>query len=305
METTSVEKFYSEISEEGSRLFPKGIEKEIGHFNIFNTAEVRKKFTKDGKMPYNRRTYYKISLIKGRNRAEYADKVIEIDQYALLFASPNIPYNYIPMDENQGGHFCVFTEDFMLQEKSGLNIVKAPIFQPGGSPIYQLTESQVREVENIFQKMEKEIASDYAYKYDLLRNYLSELIHYGQKLQPASSLYSTSYATERVSSLFMELLERQFPIESTDQKLKLRSPKEFADTLSIHVNYLNKILKDKTNSTTTDLINKRILNEAKILLKQTNWNVSEIGFALGFEEVAHFSNFFKKHEGNSPNTFRS
>ncbi len=45
-------------------------------------------------MPYNRRAYYKISLISGRNRAEYADKVIEIGKNALLFATPKVPYHW-------------------------------------------------------------------------------------------------------------------------------------------------------------------------------------------------------------------
>jgi AraC-like DNA-binding protein len=41
------------------------------------------------------------------------------------------------------------------------------------------------------------------------------------------------------------------------------------------------------------------------LLKQTDWNISEIAYSLGFEEVAHFSNFFKKQTSLSPVTFRS
>ena len=57
--------------------------------------------------------------------------------------------------------------------------------------------------------------------------------------------------------------------------------------------------------TTTDVISSRIAQEAKILLKQTNWNISEIAYSLGFEEVAHFSNFFKKQSGISPLAFRS
>ncbi|HEX7015192.1 MAG TPA: helix-turn-helix domain-containing protein, partial [Cyclobacteriaceae bacterium] len=52
------------------------------------------------------------------------------------------------------------------------------------------------------------------------------------------------------------------------------------------------------------IIASRIAQEAKILLKQTTWNISEIAYCLGFEEVAHFSNFFKKHTKVSPATFR-
>ena len=149
-----------------------------------------------------------------------------------------------------------------------------------------------------------EIGSDYAFKYDLLRNYIAELIHLGQKLQPATAIYSTTNATDRVSSLFTELLHRQFPIESTRQRIQLRTPKDFAERLSIHVNYLNKVLKEKTGRTTSEIINSRILQEAQILLKQTQWNISEIGYCLGFEEVAHFSNFFKKNLSLSPNSYR-
>jgi AraC family transcriptional regulator, transcriptional activator of pobA len=47
------------------------------------------------------------------------------------------------------------------------------------------------------------------------------------------------------------------------------------------------------------------LQEAKILLKHSNWSVSEIAYALGFNEVTHFNNFFKKHTQLSPLKFRN
>src|SRR5690606_12607460 len=105
-------------------------------------------------MPYNRRTYYKISLIKGRNRAEYADKVVEIDKAALLFATPQIPYHWLPYDQDQSGHFCIFTHDFLVQSHSRLKLDDLPIFQPGGQPIFQL-DGNTEEIEFIFQKMHR------------------------------------------------------------------------------------------------------------------------------------------------------
>jgi AraC-like DNA-binding protein len=211
----------------------------------------------------------------------------------------------VPQDANQSGHFCVFTPEFMLKSKTGMAIDELPIFRPDGFPIFQLSDENVAEIKGIFKKMHREIASDYAYKYDLLRNYVLELIHYGQKLQPATALYSTHNAASRVSSLFLELLERQFPIESPNQKLNLRTAKDYADRLAVHVNHLNKVLKDHTGKTTTEIISSRVTQEAKILLKQTDWNVSEIAYSLGFEEVAHFSNFFKKQMSLSPLMFRN
>lgn len=256
-------------------------------------------------MPYNRRAYYKISLVSGRNKAEYADKVIDIEKNALLFATPKIPYHWLPQDEKQSGHFCIFTADFLLPSKSGVILDKLPIFRSGGYPVFHLTDKETADLGYIFKKMHEELSSDYAYKYDLMRNYVLELIHYGQKLQPSTSLYSTHNASARVSSLFVELLERQFPIESPQQKLHLRTAKDYADRLAVHVNHLNKVLKENTGKTTTEIITGRIMEEAKILLKQTDWNISEIAYSLGFEQLSHFSSFFKKQTSFSPNEIRN
>ncbi|MEE1944213.1 helix-turn-helix transcriptional regulator [Pedobacter sp. KR3-3] len=305
----SLEDFYQQIGRGTNNdlrtLLPEGINKEIGHFNVFDTNELFKKRQEKAFMPYNRRAYYKISLINGRNRAEYADKVITIEQNALLFATPKIPYHWLPQDDNQAGHFCIFTADFLAPAKSGVLLDELPIFKVGGYPVFEVSNESALEIRSIFEKMHKELSSDYAFKYDLLRNYVIELIHYGQKLQPATALYPAHSASARVSSLFVELLERQFPIESPQQTLKLRTPKDYADRLAIHVNHLNKVLKEHTGQTTSELIGKRLVQEAKILLKQTEWNVSEISYSLGFEEVAHFSNFFKKQTEMSPLKFRS
>jgi len=298
---TSLEDFYEEVS---ARI-PDGISKEIGHFNVFETEKLFNQKTGERSMPYSRRDFYKISLIKGHNRAEYADKVIEIAESALLFATPKIPYHWLPYDDNQSGLFCIFTQDFLSKNQVTLSLDDLPIFKPGELPIFQLTKEHTEELEYIFRKMLKELNSDYKFKYDLLRNLVLEVIHYGQKLQPMSALDSTQNASERISSLFIELLERQFPIDSPQQKLDLRTAKDYADRLAVHVNHLNKVLKEVTGHTTTEMIGRRIALEAKILLKQTDWNISEIAYTLGFEDPAHFSNFFKKQTSFTPVAFRS
>ena len=297
---TSLEGFY----EESAAPLPDGISKEIGHFNVFVTESLFDKKTGARDMPYSRRAYYKISWIRGKSRAEYADKTIDIPEAALLFATPKIPYNWIPETGNQTGMFCIFTADFLAQGKSGVDLDLLPIFQPGQVPVFQLNPDEVKEIEYIFKKMHREIASDYRFKYDLLRNLVLELVHYGQKLQPVTNVEAAHNASERISSLFMELLERQFPVESQHQRLNLRTAKDYADRLAVHVNHLNKVLKEVTGNTTTQIIANRIIQEAKILLKQTNWNIAEISYTLGFDDIAHFSNFFKKQTSVAPVAFR-
>jgi AraC family transcriptional activator of pobA len=144
--------------------------------------------------------------------------------------------------------------------------------------------------------MFEEINSDYRYKYDVLRNLVFELLHFAMKMKPfAKTDRKQVNASLRISTLFLELLERQFPIDDTHQRINLRSPSDFATQLNIHVNHLNRALKETSRKTTSRIIAERILQEAKILLKHSKWSVSEIAYALGFTEVTHFNNFFKKH----------
>lgn len=297
---TSLDDFYKR---NGAPL-PEGITREIGHFNVFESEKLFNKNDGSRIMPYSRRAYYKISWLRGKSRAEYADKVIDVQGSALLFATPKIPYHWVPANADQTGMFCIFTPDFFSRGKSGVILDELPIFQPGYMPVFQLSAEEVTEIEYIFRKIYREMGTDYKYKYDLLRNLVLELIHFGQKLQPMSALSSSQNASERISSLFIELLERQFPLESVHQRLSLRTAKDYADRLAVHVNHLNKVLKEVTGNTTTHLISNRVIQEAKILLKQTNWNIAEISYILGFDDLGQFSNYFKKQTSFSPTSFR-
>ena len=309
MKPTSLDQFYQQLASAGDAERPAWLppdgQPEMGHFNVFDVQELFRRLREQPVMPYDRRAYYKVSLIRGRNRAEYADKVIDIAQNALLFATPKVPYHWVPQDLRQAGHFCIFTADFLLPANSGVVLDELPIFRAGGHPVFQVSDAESAEIDAIFRKMHQEIGSSYAYKYDLIRNLLLEIIHFGQKLQPVTALYPAPNASVRVSSLFMELLERQFPIETPRQPLQLRTAKNYADRLAVYVNHHKKVHKAHTGRTTTDLLGSRVLQEAKRLLRQTNWTISEISDSLGFAEVAHFSNFFKRQASFSPAAFRA
>ena len=67
---------------------------------------------------------------------------------------------------------------------------------------------------------------------------------------------------------------------------------------------LNLICKNILNQTVSELIETRKLTEAKNQLTHTDKNISEIGFELGFNEKAYFTNVFKKRTGQTPTEFR-
>ena len=290
----SLEEFY----QHKLNYLPLNLQQEIGHFNVFRLEDCI-----STPVHYSRKDFYKITLIRGKNRYHYADKSIEMDGSALIFFNPQVPYTWEPLSADTSGYFCIFSRPFFTEKMFG-GINDLPMYQIGGKPAYELNKQQDEQVGSIFIKMQEEIKSEYAFKYDLLRNYVTEITHLALKSRPSESLFQHPDAKSRITAVFTELLERQFPIETPTQRFTMRSAKDFAGQLAIHVNHLNRAIKETTGKTTTDVIAERVLSEAKILLKHTNWNVSEIGYCLGFEEPSHFNNFFKKQTQFTPTAFR-
>ncbi|HUP11744.1 MAG TPA: helix-turn-helix transcriptional regulator [Niastella sp.] len=296
--TETLEDFYRQKM----NWLPDNLKQDIGHFNVFRVEDC----VGHGKTPvaYARRDYYKIALMQGPYAYHYADKSLEVTGSTLIFFNPNVPYTFEPLTEEPKGLFCIFKEAFFTEKIRG-GIKDLPMFVPGNPPGYALNKTQDKFVAQIFEKMIDEIKGDYVFKYDLIRNYIMEMIHYALKMQPTETLYQHIDANARITAVFTELLERQFPIESPNQRYTLRSARDFAEQLAVHVNHLNRAIRLTTGKTTTDHIFERLTSEAKTLLKHTNWNISEIGYSLGFEEPAHFNHFFKKQTSMTPSAFRN
>ncbi len=279
---------------------PADIRKEIGHFNVFKLEPFVGNNAKP--VPYSRRDYFKIMLVLGTYRMHYADEVVDIQKQALVFSNPQIPYSCEFTDRIESGFFCLFTPAFFHQFG---NLDQYSVFQPGNTHVFELTDEQVDKVTGIYKNMFEEIASDYPHKYDVLRNLVFEFLHFAMKLPSAKFEKQQLNASQRISTLFLELLERQFPIDDNNQAVHLRAASDYARQLNVHVNHLNRAVRETTDKTTSQIIAERIVRESKILLKHSAWNVSEIAYALGFTEVTHFNNFFKKHVQLSPLKFRN
>ncbi len=200
-------------------------------------------------------------LVKGHIQVHFADKVVEIKKQALSFSNPQIPYKWEHLDKIREGIYCIFNQHFFHQFGQ-LN--QYEVFQPNGTHIFELSHEQAHHVNEIFERMAKEFNSDYKYKYDAIRNQIFELLHFALKMQPSDNIEKPSLnASQRISTLFMELLERQFPIDDLHPAVQLRSASDFADRLNVHVNHLNRAVKESTQKTTTQIISDHAIIEEK------------------------------------------
>ena len=204
----------------------------------------------------------------------------------------------------QTGYTCLFAETFLKGHDRSESLQESPLFKLGGTPIFSVDEQQRIFIEELFQRMLQEQDTDYQYLDDLFRNYINLIIHEALKMQPAETFRKHKDASSRIAIQFLEILERQFPIEHADQPVALKTAQAFADKLAVHVNHLNRSVKQVTGKSTTTHISERIVTEAKALLQYTHWTVAEIAYALGFDYPTYFNNFFKKMTGSSPTTFR-
>jgi AraC family transcriptional activator of pobA len=254
---------------------------------------------------YNRKDFYKICLNNGRNIIHYADRSFETNGSALFFGNPHIPYSWEIVSTTYTGYACLFTEDFLKKSDRSESLQQSPLFKLGGTPIFNLNNEQREFISALFQKMIAEYATDYSFKNDLIRSYINLIIHEALKMQPSENYSQQKSASSRITSVFLELLERQFPIESREHPLQLKTAHDFAKGLSIHVNHLNRSVKEVTGKSTTAHITERVITEAKALLLHTDWSISEIAFALGFQYATYFNSYFKRITGTVPSALRA
>jgi AraC-like DNA-binding protein len=253
---------------------------------------------------YSRKDFYKICLTTGKSIIHYADKSFDADETVLFFGNPNISYSWETISTSYVGFTCLFSEEFLKSERSE-SVQNSPLFKRGGTPIIKISEQQRDFLSTLFQNMIQEQQTNYVYKDDLIRNYINLIIHEALKLKPSENFNQYKNASSRITSVFFELLERQFPIEDTKRPLQLKSAQDYAKNLNVHANYLNRAVKEVTGKTTTTHISERIISEAKALLQHTDWNIADIAYALGFEYPSYFNNYFKKATNTNPKSFRS
>ncbi|OQP42774.1 hypothetical protein A4H97_11460 [Niastella yeongjuensis] len=269
-----------------------------GNFNLYR----RKRYDGPRELPYGRSDYYSISLIDGPISIDYADQSLQVNGNVLMITNPRVPFGWRLLRDLPDGFSCVFSEQFL---EPCAYVRDYLIFQPGCLPVFSLSDRQMVEMVNLFERMASELQDDFIYKYDAIRNMVQEVFFTAVKLLPVSGQQAAHMArAPQVVSSFNELLNKQFIGRNYSREALIRNPAAFAERLAISVNYLNRNLKEATGKTTSQLIAERFISEAKSLLKHSSHSVKEISSLLDFDDVAHFINFFKKMEDITPRAYR-
>ncbi len=134
--------------------------------------------------------------------------------------------------------------------------------------------------------------------YGIVRHLLSALFtmieHERKRIFPIQADQATSQ--NQTFRNFLNLLEQNF-----------RRPEGvdfYAEKLFMSSRNLNLICQNIMQKSVSEIIEIRKLTEAKNLLIHTDKNISEIGYELGYNEKAYFTNVFRKKSGQTPSEFR-
>jgi AraC-like DNA-binding protein len=78
---------------------------------------------------------------------------------------------------------------------------------------------------------------------------------------------------------------------------------EIADKVNLNPSHLSRQFRKETGLTVTDYINRKRIDEARILIDQGNRSISDIASAVGFESQTYFTTVFKRMNGQTPSQY--
>lgn len=253
----------------------------------------------------NRRAFFKILLVtEGVGFFTIGLNTYFIEKPTILFIHPNDIISWKNLSEQNKGYYCLFKNTFFnehTQLKTAID--KYKVFTDKTKSIISLTETEAAALERIFINLYEEELIATSFSEDTMQAYLQLLIIESLKIgnfpKPDSVTEEYKYVHE-----FFQLLEQTTTGINYATPIRIKTAKEFAASLSVHPNHLNALLKKHTGQNISTHIKNRLLEEAKVLLLQTDWSLQDIGYSMGFADQPNFNLFFKKNTGITPSEFR-
>jgi AraC family transcriptional regulator, transcriptional activator of pobA len=199
--------------------------------------------------------------------------------------------------DNVKGYRLMFTEEFfLLNQMDNLFLFELiyldNIYQNPFIPITPKIDSLVYTYfDLLFQEFQRKNSYDKA-----LQSLLFLLLFEVQRLYEKRS---PSEATKHQAFIF-----KQFIIQLETHFSEKWSASDYADALHVSSRHLNRIVQSVTNQSLTQVIQNRIVLEAKRLLTFTDLTIGQISDKLGFEDAAYFARYFRKVTNFSPTDFK-
>lgn len=241
-----------------------------------------------------------------KNNFKYGRKAIDFQDGNLICIAPNQTIeidNEIEDREDKMGWGLFFHPDLIRATSLNDNLKSYRFFDYDISEALHLSDKEKNVLYECIQKIQSELQEniDTHSQYiivstiELLLNYCSR--YYGRQM------ITRSHTNKTIIAQIQIILTTYF----SDIHLKdkgLPSVKFLADNVHLSPSYLSDLLRKETGKNTQEHIHFYLIEQAKNLLLNSEKNMNEIAFGLGFEYPQYFNKLFKKKTGKTPMEFR-
>jgi AraC-like DNA-binding protein len=248
----------------------------------------------------HRHNYYEVFYFEqGGGEHDIDFQTYPIRDHSLHLVTPG-QVHQIRRAPDSHGYIILFTAEFYALTLNGRELHSGvPFLNPGPPyPVAHPDGEDRRRVLDTIRMIQGEVESDDAYREEMIRSYLSILLLHARRLIAEAGHISGNeeHPEHELVAKLRGLIERNFTTQ--------HAPSAYAALLNVSRNHLNTTVRKMLGATIGDLINERLVLEAKRLLYHTEMSVKEIAYALNFDDPSYFTRFFRRNAGMAPHEFR-
>ncbi|WP_418264838.1 AraC family transcriptional regulator [Flavobacterium faecale] len=262
------------------------------YVNTFQNHLVTHPFVEE---PHRHNFYLLAFFTKGSGIHEIDFDRFDVQPGSVFMLQPGQMHHW-SLSEDVDGYVVFYSQEMYNLYFGEKNLAAFPFyFSNATQPEILLSQEEMKGLLPFFEIILKESVSSELFKKDKILNLL-DIIHielarkYQEIVVPESHSYNTKLKQ------FSQLLEKNFTVE--------KSAAFYADALHITLKHLNRICNEMVSKTTSELINERVVLEAKRMLMDKNLLIHEVAANLGYDDNSYFVRFFKKNTGMTPKEFR-
>lgn len=164
-------------------------------------------------------------------------------------------------------------------------------------PIISIPSDQQRKFDLLWEVLQEEFKTKDTIQGDMLQMLLKRLIII------CTRLARTQLIVQELNDSQVDII-RQFNVLVDIHFKTLRKVKDYAALLFKSPKTLSNLFSTYNQKTPQQIIQERVVLEAKRLILFTDKQTQEIAYELGFDDPAYFSRYFKKISGTSPSDFK-
>ncbi|MEO9953728.1 helix-turn-helix transcriptional regulator [Nonlabens sp.] len=284
--------------------FLNGVEPANDYANSFYIRRIAKQMefmepNKEFLVPH-KRDFFEIAILqRSKTNIQIGNQTLNEMKNSLAIVSPFqvINYDSEKPPNNDYGYLIYFNASIFtnLNQSYGLQN-EFPFFKIHTMPLYQLLEDDFNDILSIAQELYREARSTALNNFEIVRSLLLILLYKVKRTTQNNKGMITNNRFDIVMSKF-----EQHILSSNHQFLSVN---EYASQMNISPVYLTECVKNATGKSAQKIIIDYKMLYAKSLLHQLDNTVADVAYALEFNEVANFNQFFKRNTGLTATQFR-